>query len=184
MLTVEDTLLDDVKVVTTRRFADDRGFFTESYNRDRFREAGITAEFIQDNHSRSELTGTVRGLHYQSPPFAQAKLVRVVAGAIYDVAVDVRKSSPDFGKWVGVELSAENGKQLFVPEGFLHGFMTLTPDTHVVYKVNAYYSQDCDGAVRFDDADLGIEWPLDKSQAVLSDKDAAAPSFREFNSPF
>jgi dTDP-4-dehydrorhamnose 3,5-epimerase len=128
--------------------------------------------------------GTVRGLHYQRPPAAQAKLVRVSRGRILDVAVDVRKGSPTWGRWVAEELSAEDGAQLWVPAGFLHGFVTLEPMTEVVYKVDAYYAPDCDGAIRFDDPDLAIDWRIDPARAVLSAKDAAAPAFRTFESPF
>ena len=178
------TDIPDVVRLQPRRFQDDRGFFTESWNKQRMAEAGLDYDFVQDNHSYSADAGTVRGLHYQSPPMAQAKLVRVARGAILDVAVDVRKGSPSFGKWVGETLSAENGLQLLIPEGFLHGFITLKPDTDVIYKVNAYYAPECDGAVRFDDPDLGIEWGVDPKTVTLSTKDAAAPAFRDFATPF
>lgn len=176
--------IPDVVRLEPRRFKDDRGFFTESWNRKRMEEAGLDYDFVQDNHSYSAERGTVRGLHYQTPPMAQAKLVRVARGAILDVAVDVRKGSPTFGKWVSETLSAENGLQLLVPEGFLHGFITLEPDTDVLYKVNAFYAPDCDGAVRFDDPDLAIEWGIDPKDATLSTKDAAAPAFQDFATPF
>ncbi len=184
MLDVQKTSLDGVLILTPARFGDDRGFFSETYNERRFIEAGVDIRFVQDNHSRSVEKGTVRGLHYQAPPFAQAKLVRVAAGKILDVAVDARTSSPTFGKHIAVELSAENGAQLFVPEGFLHGFATLEPDTHVIYKVNNYYDRDSDGAVRWNDPDLAINWGIDENSATLSEKDAAAVSWRDFNSPF
>lgn len=176
--------IPDVVRLQPRRFQDDRGFFTESWNRKRMAEAGLDYEFVQDNHSYSAESGTVRGLHYQSPPMAQAKLVRVARGAILDVAVDVRKGSPTFGKWVSETLSAENGLQLLVPEGFLHGFITLEPDTDVLYKVNAFYAPECDGAVRFDDPDLAIEWGVEPASVTLSTKDAAAPAFSDFATPF
>ena len=153
-LLVESLSIEDVKLVTPQRFGDDRGFFSETYNQQRFLEAGITAEFLQDNHSLSAQKGTIRGLHYQSPPFAQAKLVRVLRGSILDVAVDVRSGSPTYGQWVSAELSAENGVQIFVPRGFLHGFATLEPDTEIAYKVDNYYSKECDGAVLWNDATL------------------------------
>ena len=184
MLDVEKTALDGVLILTPRRFIDDRGFFTESYNAARFADAGVTADFVQDNHSHSTKAGTVRGLHFQAPPFAQSKLVRVLRGAVIDVAVDARKGSPTYGRWVGVDLSAENGKQIFVPQGFLHGFITLTPNTDVAYKVDAFYDKASDGAVRWDDPDLAIDWGPAAKDAMLSEKDAAAQSWTDFTSPF
>lgn len=183
-LKVEALAIPDVKLVTPARFGDDRGFFSETYNAQRFHDAGIDAAFVQDNHSLSTQTGTVRGLHYQSPPFAQAKLVRVLRGAILDVAVDVRKGSPSYGKWVKAELSAENGVQIFVPRGFLHGFITLVPDTEIAYKVDNPYSRECDGAVLWNDPDLAIDWGAVAGKAILSEKDLKAPRFRDFASPF
>ena len=176
--------IPDVKLVTPRRFADDRGFFSETYNARTWAEAGIEAGFVQDNHSRSVARGTVRGLHFQSPPHAQAKLVRVLQGRIFDVAVDVRVGSPTFGRWVGAELDADTGTQIFVPQGFLHGFMTLEDDTHVAYKVDDFYAPECDGCVRFDDPAIGIEWPINPAEAKLSAKDGAARGWAEFVSPF
>ncbi len=183
-LKVEALEIPDVKLVTPARFGDQRGYFCETYNAQRFRAAGIDADFVQDNHSYSAFAGTVRGLHYQAPPFAQAKLVRVLRGAILDVAVDVRAGSPTYGKWVKAELSAENGVQIFVPRGFLHGFITRAPDTEIAYKVDNYYSKECDGSVRWDDPDLAIDWGADAVQATLSDKDLSAPAFRHFVTPF
>lgn len=183
-LKVEALAIPEVKLVTPARFGDDRGFFSETYNAERFQAAGIDAAFVQDNHSLSTQTGTVRGLHYQSPPFAQAKLVRVLRGAILDVAVDVRKGSPSYGKWVKAELSAENGVQIFVPRGFLHGFLTLVPDTEIAYKVDNPYSRECDGAVLWNDPDLAIDWGMTAGEAILSEKDLKAPRFRDFASPF
>lgn len=183
-LKVEPLEIEDVKLLTPPRFGDARGFFSETYNARAFQAAGIAAEFCQDNHSYSAPAFTVRGLHYQAPPFAQAKLVRVLRGAIVDVAVDVRPGSPSYGKWVRAELSAETGVQIFVPRGFLHGFATLEPDTEVAYKVDAYYSKESDGAVYWNDEMLGIDWGIDPAKAVLSDKDAGAPRFVEFKSPF
>lgn len=184
MLEIVPTRIPEVVRIEPRRFQDNRGFFTETWNGKRMAEAGHAYDFVQDNHSHSVEAGTVRGLHYQSPPMAQAKLVRVAAGAILDVAVDVRRGSPTYGQWVAEELSAENGRQLLVPEGFLHGFVTLAPHTDVIYKVNAFYAPECDGAVRFDDPDIGVDWGLAAGEAVLSDKDAAAPAFRDFETPF
>jgi dTDP-4-dehydrorhamnose 3,5-epimerase len=183
-LDIADTAIPEVKRLVPRRFADSRGFFCETWNAARMAAAGLDLAFVQDNHSYSAAAGTVRGLHYQAPPVAQAKLVRVGRGAVRDVAVDVRRGSPTFGRWVSEELSAENGVQLLVPRGFLHGFVTLVPDTDVFYKVDAPYAPDCDGAVRFDDPELGIDWGIDPGSAVLSDKDAAAPRFRDFVTPF
>jgi dTDP-4-dehydrorhamnose 3,5-epimerase len=179
---VERTKLDGVLVITPQRFSDARGFFSESWNRARLAEAGIGIDWVQDNHSLSAQTGTVRGLHFQSPPHAQAKLVRCGRGQLFDVAVDIRRGSPTYGAWVGVELSAENGRQLLIPEGFLHGFATRAPDTEILYKCSDYYAPECDGTVRFDSLD--IDWGLDGADPVLSRKDAAAQPFAEFESPF
>jgi len=179
MLTIEDTAIPAVKIITTRRFGDERGFFTETWNRCRFAEAGIDLDFVQDNHSLSGPAGTVRGLHFQSPPFAQDKLVRVVRGRILDVAVDIRRSSPTYGRHVAVELSAGNGRQLLVPVGFAHGFCTLEPDTEVVYKVTAYYAPEHDHGLAFDDPDLAIDWPVARAAAILSDKDRTHPRLAE-----
>jgi len=181
---IVETGLPGVLQLRPRRFGDARGWFSEVWNAEGFARAGVAADFVQDNHSCSVAAGTVRGLHYQRPPAAQGKLVRVVRGRIRDVAVDVRAGSAHYGRWVAAELSAENGWQLWVPRGFLHGFATLEPDTEVVYKVDAPYAADCDGAVRFDDPDLAIDWGIDPSRAVLSEKDARAPLFRDFVSPF
>ena len=172
-----DTDLEGVFLIEPDVYEDARGFFTESYNREKFALLGIDVEFVQDNHSYSAAAGTVRGLHYQLEPAAQTKLVRVVQGAIYDVVVDIRRQSPTFGRWVGVILSADNYRQLYVPKGFAHGFCTLVPHTHVMYKVDAYYSPEHDRGIRWDDPELGIPWPTTK--AVLSEKDAKHPGFRE-----
>ena len=184
MLDVEKTELEGVLILTTRRFEDQRGYFTETYNATRFQEAGVVEDFVQDNHSLSKEAGTIRGLHYQAPPRAQAKLVRVVCGAIVDIAVDVRKGSPTFGAHVRVELSAQNGKQLLVPAGFLHGFATLTPMTEVVYKVSDFYSAEHDGAVLWNSTSLALDWGVREEDAKLSAKDAAAIDFEDFDSPF
>jgi dTDP-4-dehydrorhamnose 3,5-epimerase len=181
---ITQTSLPGVLLLVPRRFGDDRGFFAETWSRRVLSEAGIDIDFVQDNHSLSATPGTVRGLHFQSPPHAQDKLVRCGRGVLYDVAVDVRRGSPTYGHWVGYELSAENGHQLLIPKGFLHGFMTCAPDTEIVYKCSDFYAPDCDGAVRWDDPDLGIDWPLGGNAPVLSAKDAGAPLMAGFTSPF
>ena len=179
---IEATALSGVMLITPPRFGDNRGFFSESWNRKRMQDHGIDIDFVQDNHSMSAAVGTVRGLHFQSPPHAQAKLVRCGRGALFDVAVDIRKGSPTYGQWVGYELSFENGRQLLIPAGFLHGFVTRTPDTEIVYKCSDYYAPECDGAVLWDSC--GIDWGMDGTAPVLSDKDAKAPTLAEFDSPF
>ena len=180
---IEETPLPGVVILTPKRFGDARGFFSESWNRRLLAEHGIEMDFVQDNHSVSEAVNTVRGLHFQAPPDAQDKLVRCGQGALFDVAVDIRKGSPTYGQWFGTELSAENGRQLLVPAGFLHGFSTRAPHTEIIYKCTDYYAPQSDGAVRFDDPDIGIDWGL-TGEAVLSDKDAAAPLLKDFDSPF
>jgi len=181
---IEKTALEGVLIVTPQRYGDGRGWFSETWNRQRFAEHGIDVDFVQDNHSLSRDAATVRGLHCQAPPHAQEKLVRVVQGAVLDVVVDARKGSPSYGRWASVKLSAENGRQLFVPAGFLHGFAALEPDTEVIYKCSDFYDKASEMAVRFDDPDLAIDWRIDPARAQLSDKDRAAPSFRDFVSPF
>jgi dTDP-4-dehydrorhamnose 3,5-epimerase len=181
---IEPTPLSGVLRLTPARFGDTRGFFSESWSRARMEQAGLHYDFVQDNHSLSSAVGTVRGLHFQAPPHAQAKLVRCGRGRLLDVAVDIRKGSPTFGKWIADELSFENGRQLLIPRGFLHGFATLEPDTEIIYKCDDGYSPECDGAVRFDDPDIGIDWEIDPKKAILSDKDTAAPLLRDFDSPF
>ena len=178
---IEKTALSGVVILTPRRFGDDRGWFTETWNAERMTEAGLDLGFVQDNHSFSAQAGTLRGLHYQSPPRAQDKLVRCSRGAIRDVAVDARRGSPTYGKWVAVDLSAENGRQLLVPKGFLHGFVTLTPDCEVQYKCTDTYSPAHDGGVRWNS--VGIDWGL-SGDPVLSAKDAVAPAFADWDSPF
>lgn len=175
MLDIEPTAIPGVKILTPKRFDDGRGFFSEVYNRKRYEEAGLKLDFVQDNHSLSERAGTIRGLHFQTPPFAQDKLVRVVRGRILDVTVDLRKSSPTFGQHVAVELSAEDWRQLLVPIGLAHGFCTLEPNTEVLYKVTNYYSAAHDCGLAFDDPALGIEWPVALSDAFLSEKDRKHP---------
>lgn len=180
---IEKTPLPGVLILTPRRFGDHRGFFSESWNRRTLAQSGVDLpEFVQDNHSMSAQKGTVRGLHFQSPPHAQGKLVRCGRGAIFDVAVDVRSGSATYGQWVGLELSFDNGKQLWIPAGFLHGFMTLQSDSEIIYKCTDHYAPECDGAVRWDSC--GIDWPIDIATPVLSDKDAGAPIFADFKTPF
>lgn len=176
--------IPDVLVLKPRRHADDRGYFMESYSRAAMATLGLEPVFVQDNLSLSRQVGTLRGLHYQRPPKAQAKLVQVIQGRILDVAVDVRRGSPTYGRHATVALSAEACEQVFVPAGFLHGFVTLEPDTLVLYKVDAPYAPECEGSVRWDDADLGIDWGVSAGVATLSAKDAAAPAFAAFDSPF
>jgi dTDP-4-dehydrorhamnose 3,5-epimerase len=180
---IEETGLSGLKILTPRRFGDARGFFSESWNKRVLAAHGLDYDFVQDNHSVSAAVNTVRGLHYQAPPHAQAKLVRCGRGRFFDVAVDVRAGSPTFGKWFGVELSFGNGRQLLVPAGFLHGFATREPDTEIIYKCTDYYEPSADGAIRFDDPDIGIDWGL-SGAPVLSDKDRAAPYLRDFATPF
>lgn len=176
--------IPDVKIFIPRVFEDSRGYFLETYTRSKFDPHAPGLDFVQDNESYSHEIYTVRGLHYQAPPFAQDKLIRVLRGRIFDVAVDVRKRSTTYGQWVGEELSQDNRKQLLAPKGFLHGFMTLEPDTIVAYKVTNFYDGPSDGAVFWASESLGIDWPAPPGKAVLSDKDAAAPPFEAFRSPF
>ena len=181
---VEQTEIPGLLILTPRRFGDSRGFFSESWNKRQMADHGLNYDFVQDNHSLSAQLGTVRGLHFQAPPHAQAKLVRCGRGRLFDVAVDIRRGSPSYGKWFGIELSFENGRQLMIPAGFLHGFVTREPDTEIIYKCTDYYAPEADGTVRFDDPDIGIDWGLGDEAAVLSDKDAAAPVLKELDNPF
>ncbi len=183
-MNIEDTPLDGVKILTPRRFGDDRGWFSETWSATAMEAAGLGTPFVQDNQSFSARRGTVRGLHAQAPPAAQGKLVRVLSGAVLDVAVDARRGSPTFGQWTGVELSAQNGRQLLIPEGFLHAFQTLTADCMVFYKCSRGYAPRTEVSVRFDDPDLAIDWPIPPEEAIVSDKDGAAPSWRDFRTPF
>lgn len=171
-------------LVTPRRFGDPRGYFMESWSASAFAEAGISAAFVQDNQSLSAKRGVVRGLHFQKPPTAQAKLVRVLRGAIHDVAVDLRRRSPTYGRWCAARLTAEGGEQLFVPRGFGHGFCTLEEMTEVAYKVDASYSPGDEGGIHWADPTLAIDWPVAPADAIVSDKDALLPSFAGFESPF
>jgi dTDP-4-dehydrorhamnose 3,5-epimerase len=176
--------LEGVLLLRPDRRGDTRGWFSVTWNRDDFAACGVTADFIQDNHSLSRQPGTVRGLHAQMPPFAQAKLIRVIAGAIRDVVVDIRRNSPTYGQSLTIDLDATIGEQVFVPHGFLHGFLTLEPDTQVAYKVDAPWSPDHEIAVRWNDPAIAIDWGIDADTAILSEKDAAAPGFARLVSPF
>ena len=172
-MNVIETALAGVRILEPQVFGDARGWFMESWSKKKMEDAGSFVDFVQDNHSFSAQKGTLRGLHYQLNPMAQAKLLRVSRGAIFDVAVDIRRGSPTYAKWVGVKLTAENYRQLFIPRGFAHGFITLTDDVEVQYKADNLYAPDCDGNIRWDDPEIGVEWPI--PPVVLSEKDAAAP---------
>ncbi len=179
---IEPTSLPDLLILTPARFGDARGWFSETFSAPRLAAAGLPANWVQDNHSFSASQGTLRGLHYQRPPHAQDKLVRCSRGAIFDVAVDVRRGSATYGQWVGVELTPENGRQLFVPKGFLHGFVTRLPDTEVQYKCTDVYAPDCDGGIAWNDPTLAIDWGL--TAPILSAKDQVQPAFAGWDSPF
>ncbi len=176
---IEDTPIPAVKIVTPQKYGDARGFFSEVYSQRAWEKAGLHFTFVQDNHSLSRTTGTLRGLHFQSPPFAQDKLIRAVRGRILDVAVDIRRSSPTFGKHVAVELSAENWRQLLIPIGFAHGFVTLEPDVEVVYKTTAPYSAAHDRGIAWDDPAIAIDWRLPPEGPALSDKDRRWPHLKD-----
>lgn len=167
-----------------RRFQDTRGWFSETYSKVSVSAAGIGLTFVQDNSSFSTAAGTIRGLHFQRPPHAQAKLVRCARGSIIDYAVDIRRGSPTFGRYVSARLTAEGGEQIFVPVGFAHGFVTLEPDVEIAYKVTDFYAPDCDGGLIWNDPDIGIDWPLPASGASLSEKDSMLPRLAQFDSPF
>jgi dTDP-4-dehydrorhamnose 3,5-epimerase len=175
MLEVTETAIPGVRILVARRLGDERGFFAETWNRERFHEAGIDVEWVQENHAQSAVTGTVRGFHYQVAPAAQAKLIRVVRGTALDVAVDLRRGSPTFGQHVAVELSAANFRQLLIPVGFAHGYCTLEPDTEILYKVDHVYTPDTERGIRWNDPALRIDWPVKPADAVLSEKDRALP---------
>jgi dTDP-4-dehydrorhamnose 3,5-epimerase len=183
-IAIEPLAIAGVFLLKPRKFEDARGFFMETFRASALEEAGVITSFVQDNQSLSRAAGTIRGLHFQTPPAAQAKLVRVLRGSILDVAVDLRRASPTYGKWVGAALSAGNGHSLFVPRGFAHGFCTLEPDTEVAYKCDAYYAPASDAGLHFADPDIAIDWPVAAGQATLSEKDARLPSFAAFDSPF
>ena len=176
-------LKNELILIKPTRHKDERGFFSETYSRRRYKEFGIDMDFVQDNHSFSLEPGTLRGLHFQAPPNAQGKLVRCGKGAIFDVAVDIRKGSPTFGDWAGYELTEENGHQLYVPVGFAHGFVTLSPGSELVYKCTDYYAPRSEGSIRWDDPTIGIAWPL-AEQLILNERDTIAPLLTDFKSPF
>ena len=177
--TFEEQRIPGVFVITPQVLGDSRGYFAETFKAPDFAEHGIPVNFVQDNESFS-CQGTLRGLHFQKPPFTQAKLVRVLEGTVWDVAVDLRKNSPTFGKWYGVELSAENKKQFFIPRGFAHGFAVLTPTAKFAYKCDNFYNKASEGAILFKDTDLKIDWKMDLSKAILSEKDLKNPSFAAY----
>ncbi|WER09573.1 dTDP-4-dehydrorhamnose 3,5-epimerase [Rhodobacter capsulatus] len=181
---VEDTPLAGVKLITPRRFGDHRGFFSESYSAKALAEHRIDTVFVQDNHSLSMTPGTIRGLHFQTPPHAQDKLVRCGKGCLFDVVVDIRKGSPTYGQWFGAELSFENGRQLLVPKGFAHGFVTRAPETEIIYKCSDYYHPETEGALIWNDPDIGIDWGMGDLEPVLSAKDAVAGRIADFDSAF
>jgi len=179
-VTIDRLAIPDVLLISPKKFGDHRGFFMETYSRQKLKDmAGVDMDFVQDNHSLSGPVGTVRALHCQLPPMAQAKLVRVIAGSVLDVAVDIRRSSPTFGKHVSQILSAENGKQMLIPVGFAHGFVTLEPNTEFVYKVSNYYSPPHERGIIWNDPDLGIDWQIDPSTAILSDRDTRHPQLKD-----
>ncbi len=177
-------LLEGVKLFQPKKFADARGFFFETYNARTYADAGVSCVFVQDNQSLSRKAGTIRGLHFQLPPATQAKLIRVLRGAIFDVAVDLRRGSPNYGRWCSATLTADGGEQIFVPHGFAHGFCTLEQDTEVAYKVDSFYAPSCDAGLRWDDPGLAIKWPVRPAEAAVSEKDAVLPLFKDFVSPF
>lgn len=181
---IRETPIPGLLVLKPRRFSDARGWFSETWNRKTLKAHGIDIDFVQDNQSMSMAKGTIRGLHYQAPPRAQAKLVRCARGVLYDVAVDMRSGSATRGQWFGIELGEDNGLQLLIPEGFLHGFVTRSERAEIAYKCSDIYSPEHDGAVRFDDPDIGIDWGIAPEAAILSDKDRAAPPLRGWRNPF
>jgi dTDP-4-dehydrorhamnose 3,5-epimerase len=179
MFTFEPTAIPAVKLLTPERFEDERGWFSETFSRRRLAGAGYPLDFVQDNCSWSAKAGTVRGLHFQISPFAQDKLVWVVSGRVLDVSVDLRRSSPSFGQYVAIELSAKNGRQVLIPVGFAHGFCTLEPETKIIYKVSSYYSADHDRGIAWSDPALGIPWPVAQDEAILSERDRQHPTLAE-----
>lgn len=176
--------MSTVQLITPRRFNDDRGWFCETYNERTFAQLGLTDRYVQDNHSLSLQKGVIRGLHFQTPPRAQAKLVRCIRGAVFDVAVDVRADSPTFGRWVGTTLTAENGHQLYIPVGFAHGFLTLEDGCEVVYKVTDFYAPENDSGLAWNDPDIAVDWPKVGAQPLLSKKDLGLGPLAAFRSPF
>ncbi|WP_297367127.1 dTDP-4-dehydrorhamnose 3,5-epimerase [Acidocella sp.] len=183
-MTIQPLQIPEVKLITPPKFADSRGFFSETWSAAKLRAQGFDEHFVQDNHSYSAAKGTIRGLHCQVAPFVQGKLVRVVRGAIWDVAVDIRHGSPTYGQWAAAELSAQNWAQLWIPGGFLHGFCTLEPDTEVIYKVTADYDKASERAVIWNDPDLALPWPVEPGAEALSDKDKLAPKLSELSEPW
>lgn len=181
---IQPLQIPDVKLIRLSRFFDERGFFSEVYNRERLRALGIDADFVQDNHSHSKPRGVVRGLHFQTDPHSQAKLVRVSRGAIFDVVLDIRSGSPTYGRHVSLVMSARDWSQLWVPIGFAHGFCTLEPDTEVLYKTTGYYAEECSRGVRWDDPSLGIAWPASADDAIVSEADRRNPFLAELSAPF
>lgn len=179
---ITKTKLDGVVIIEPDVFGDNRGFFMESWNRKKMSEAGLDYDFVQDNHSKSTVKGTLRGIHFQKDDKAQAKLVRCVKGAVLDVAVDLRKNSPTFKQWVGVELSEENKKQLLIPRGFGHGFVTLTDDVEFLYKADNYYAPEADAGIRWNDPEIGVEWGVENP--ILSEKDKKNPFLKDYNELF
>lgn len=172
-----ETKLKDCYILEPDRFGDNRGWFSESYNKKVFEDLGLNYDFVQDNESFSAKKGVLRGLHFQNEPYTQAKIVRCTRGAVYDVAVDIRHDSPTYGMWIGVELSEENGRQLLIPRGFLHGFQTLTDNVKFAYKCDNYYNKESDGGVMYNDPDIGVVWPIE--DPILSEKDKHHPKLRE-----
>ena len=182
-MNIEQTPIQDLVIITPTVFEDERGYFMESYNKTKLKDLGINIEFVQDNQSFSK-KGTLRGLHYQNPPFAQTKLVRVLEGEIIDVAVDLRKDSPTYGQSFAIQLTAENKKQLLVPQGFAHGFSVISETAVVMYKCDQFYDKASEGGIRFDDATLNIDWGMDLKDAIVSEKDLILPDFTNCNSQF
>lgn len=182
-MNIEQTPIQDLVIITPTVFADERGYFMESYNKTKLQDLGINIEFVQDNQSFSK-KGTLRGLHYQNPPYAQTKLVRVLEGEIIDVAVDLRKDSPTYGQSFAIQLTAENKKQLLVPQGFAHGFSVISETAVVMYKCDQFYDKASEGGIRFDDATLNIDWGMDLKDAIVSEKDLILPDFTNCNSQF
>jgi dTDP-4-dehydrorhamnose 3,5-epimerase len=179
VLEVRPLEIEGLLEIRPPKYGDERGFFSEVWREDRLADAGVDVHFVQDNHSYSRARGVLRGLHYQLPPAGQDKLVRVTRGSVFDVAVDIRRDSATFGRWAGLVLSAGEWNQLFVPKGFAHGFVTLEEECEVLYKVSAPFAPELDRAIRFDDADIGIEWPLDRAELTLSERDREAPPLRD-----
>ncbi len=182
-MNIETTPIQDLIIINPDVFEDERGYFMESYNQQKLEESGVQINFVQDNQSFSK-KGTLRGLHYQNPPFAQTKLVRVLQGEIIDIAVDIRKNSPTYGQHFAIKLSAENKKQLLIPQGFAHGFSVISETAVVLYKCDQFYNKASEGGIRFDDPALNIDWGIDLKTAIVSDKDIELPNFADCNSGF